>query len=467
MRRSITGLVLLLLMSGAAGAWYFLGGGKPAKTEFRTEAVSRGDLTVSVAASGVLQPEESIDVGAQVGGMIRDLGKDTEGHQIDYNSPVVPGTVLAHIDDAIYRAKAEQSRAAVKSAEQMVIQAKAKVAQANANVDSAKANTAKAEADIISAQAKSNQATKDWTRAKNLKGGGSQAQAEFDAAQSAYETNLAGVTVAEAALKQAKAGEANAQANIPDAEAMVGVAEANLASAKALSALDEANLRYCTITSEVQGTIIDKRVTIGQTVQSSFNTPSLFLIAKDLKQMLVWASVNEADVGQVQVGQQVRFTVDKVPNRHFKGTVSRIRLNATNTQNVVVYTVEVKTDNPDLALYPYLTANLQFVIDRRKDIVLIPNSALRYKPLPALIASEAPTLPKEKGERATTGVVWVREGDDKVRGIAIKLGRTDGTNTEMISGDLEPATELVIGEVRAVSSGGANPFASKFGGGKK
>src|SRR5207302_4871082 len=138
-----------------------------------------------------------------------------------------------------------------------------------------------------------------------------------------------------------------------------------------------------------KGTIIDRRVTIGQTVQSSFNTPSLFLIARDLKRMTVWVSVNEADIGQVRVGQQARFSVDAYPNEAFPGTVSRIRLNATNTQNVVVYTVEVTTDNPDGRLLPYMTANLRFEVERRPDVVRVPNAALRYRPPASLIVGGA------------------------------------------------------------------------------
>src|SRR5207237_8291400 len=129
-----------------------------------------------------------------------------------------------------------------------------------------------------------------------------------------------------------------AKAAVGDAEAAVGDAEAAVLEAKATLKQDELNLGYCTITSPVEGVIIDRRVTLGQTVQSSFNTPSLFLIARDLTRMKGWASVNEADVNQVKVGQPVKFTVDAEPNRTYEGTVGRIRLNATNTQNVVVYT---------------------------------------------------------------------------------------------------------------------------------
>src|SRR5205823_11154354 len=146
----------------------------------------------------------------------------------------------------------------------------------------------------------------------------------------------------------------------------------------------EINLAYCTITSPVKGVIVDRRVNIGQTVVSSLNAPSLFLIAKDLKRLQVWASVNEADIGNIRSGQQVTFTVDAYPGRTFKGTVApdQPRLNASMTQNVVTYTVVVTTRNDDGKLKPYLTANVNFEVSKHENVLLVPNAALRWKPNP-------------------------------------------------------------------------------------
>src|SRR4029450_5132323 len=134
------------------------------------------------------------------------------------------------------------------------------------------------------------------------------------------------------------------------------------------------SLGYCTITAPVKGVIIDRRVNIGQTVVASLNAPSLFLIAKDLKRMQVWVSVNEADIGSIKAGQPVRFTGDAYPNRAFHGEVNKVRLNAAMTQNVVTYTVEVTTDNSSGRLLPYLTANVQFEINRRRKVLVAPNA---------------------------------------------------------------------------------------------
>lgn len=467
-------IVITLVLGGAGAAYWFFGRSQGSGVTFRTEPVARGDLLATVGGSGTLEPEEVIDVGTQVAGLIKEFGVGTDGKQIDYKSPVEAGTVLARIEDSLYAAKAEQSRTLLRSTEQRVIQAKAKV-------DAAVANTNKVRADLKQSQARANQSTRDWTRSQALKESGSISPTELDAAQSTFEINNAAVVVSEAIVAQSVAAEA-------DVRAAVGDAEAAVATAKAVLQQDEITLGYCTIKSNVTGTIIDRRVTVGQTVQSSFNTPSLFLIAKDLKKMKVWASVNESDIGQIRVGQPVTFTVDAYPNETFKGTVSLIRLNATNTSNVVVYTVEVATDNtagkllphipsnklaagnPDGALLPYMTANLKFEVDRRSDVLLVPNAALRYRPAAYLLIAAAPRGKENAGdkEKANRGMVYVEEAG-KLRAIPVTTGLTDGTMTEIVSGDLPEGTAVVVGEARAGSAPNTaeNPFAPKVGGGKK
>src|SRR6266404_2921155 len=183
----------------------------------------------------------------------------------------------------------------------------------------------------------------------------------------------ADVALARAQLEQDKAGEVSATANLAQAKATTVKSEATLNKA-------QRNLDFCTIKSPVKGVIIDRRVNIGQTVVASLNAPSLFLIAKDLTRMQIWAAVNEADVGRIAPGAPVTFTCDTFPGREFKGTVGKIRLNATMTQNVVMYTVEVNTENPDNILLPYLTANVRFVARSETNALLVPNGALRWMP---------------------------------------------------------------------------------------
>jgi HlyD family secretion protein len=443
-------LLAAVLLGGGAYAWYAYGSGN-AKMPFRTEAVKRGELLATISATGTLEPEDVIDVGAQVAGQIKEFGTDPKTSKpIDYGSEVEAGTVLARIDDALYQAKVDQSRARVNSAV--------------AKVDQAKANVQRAEADLAQNRARVDPARRDWDRARNLGPTGAVSAQDYDNAKMTYETSVAAVGVSEAALTQAKSA-------VTDAQATVGDAKAQLAQ-------DEVNLGYCTIKSPVKGVIIDRRVTMGQTVQSSFNTPSLFLIAKDLKRMTVWASVNEADIGQVRVGQPVTFTVDAYPGETFKGTVSRIRLNATMTQNVVTFTVEVTTDNSAGRLLPYVTANLHFEVNRKDNALLTSNAALRWKPQANQVVPEerAAYVKSMRGkdveggtpEPANQATVWVLE-DEFVRPIPVKLGLSDGNVTEVVGGDLTEGTKVVTGESSRVGGEDTNnPFAPKiFGGGKK
>jgi HlyD family secretion protein len=489
MRSLVIPIVVLLVVGGGAGYWYLHASGGNGIV-YRTEPVAHGDLMATISASGTVEPEDVVDVGAQVAGMIEEFGVDPETKRVvDYGSPVKPSSVLARIDDRLYKAKVEQSRAQLLSAKARLESAKARLVSAQAKVDSAKASTRYAEANLQQVKSRDWQSARDWERAKKLGPTNVIAPVDFDTAKSTFEGNRAAVAVAEASLNQARANEADAEAGVGDAKAAVGDAEASVATATAALHQDEINLGYCTITSPIEGTVIDRRVTIGQTVQSSFNTPSLFLLAKDLKRMTVWASVNEADINQVHIGQKVRFTVDAEPNETFYGTVRLIRLNATNTQNVVTYTVEVSTDNSNGKLKPYMTANLQFEVDRRENVLLVSNAALRYRPAPEQMTPEArqaalqkqklkgqdgsgggpaPAVPPPEKERHKHGTVWVEDGA-LLRPIKVRLGLSDGNMTEAVDGKIEDGTAVIVGESRAVagSDDGANPFAPKMFGGKK
>ena len=251
-------------------------------------------------------------------------------------------------------------------------------------------------------------------------------------------------------------------------------AETGVQSADAALEKSEKSLSYCTITSPVKGTIVDRRMNIGQTVVAALNAPSLFLIAKDLKNMQVWASVNEADIGNIHPGQDISFSVDAFPSETFHGTVGKVRLNASMTQNVVTYTVEINTDNSNGRLLPYLTANVQFHLDERKNVLMASNAALRWSPqetemspaTKAAIAAEATV--KTVGSTRDRGTVWVADGDF-VRPVKVRVGITDGTNTEitLLDGDtaLAEGTPIVVAEVdpNDTATQAKNPFVPQFG----
>ncbi|MGA2749901.1 MAG: efflux RND transporter periplasmic adaptor subunit [Verrucomicrobiota bacterium] len=425
---TLSGAVILALAAGL-GAWQWRAHAAH-KPSFRQAAVKRGDLYVTITATGTLEPEEVVDVGAQVAGQINVFGKDKNGKTIDYGSVVEEGTILARIDDALYAAD---------------------VALAKAELDQDVAGEVRAEADLEQMKAKLIQAEADWNRAQKLGPSEALAPTTYDSYKANYAIAKANVALDEAALKQAAATSVQAKATLDKAQR---------------------TLDYCTISSPVKGVIIDRRVTIGETVVSSFNTPSLFLIARDLTRMQVWISVNEADIGSIHPGQPVTFTVDAFPNQQFQGTVGKIRLNATMTQNVVTYTVEVNTDNSDGKLLPYLTANAQFLTGERHHVLLVPNAALRWRPPSDLIAPAArqsAPAPAHAADPDTTGprhtaTVWIEDGEF-VRPVHVTAGLTDGTETEIESGDVKEGEAVILGLQLAGSAADSdaadNPFAPK------
>ncbi len=302
---------------------------------FRLAPIERGDMLPTIGATGTVEPEQVVDIGSQVNGLITDFGVDPHdpAKHIDYGSNVEKDTVLATIDRTFYQATVDQNQAAVNSAK--------------ANLNLAKANLGLAE--------------------QNLKRDEMLRKTEGALPPNQYDADLAAVAVQ---------------------KATVGVDEAVIKQAEAALHQAQINLGYCDIKSPVKGTIVDRRVNVGQTVVSSLSASSLFLLAKDLSRIQVWASVNEADIGRIHPGVKVHFTVDAYPNRTFEGEVLQIRLNATMTQNVVTYTVVVTTENKDLKLLPYMTANLSFEIERHDDVLKVPNAALRWKPRPQQIAPD-------------------------------------------------------------------------------
>jgi HlyD family secretion protein len=427
------------LTAGAGSVWYSRRGGD--SEAFRTAAVERGDLVATISATGTLEPQEVVDVGAQVAGQIKALGIDSRDGKtaIDYCSEVKEGTVLARLDDALFKARVDQARAQAVDAEAAVAQAEADLKQAQAQ--------------LVRLRARNCWGESDWGRAQRLRPTGAVSQADFDAVRASYETARADLAAGEATVAQARAAGARAVA----------------AQLKARATLREAEtqLGYTVIRSPVNGVIIDRRVNVGQTVIAGLNAPSLFLIAKDLGRLQLWASVNEADIGQIHPGQAARFTVDAHPGAVFRGEVAQIRLNASTTQNVVTYTVVVNADNSSGRLLPYLTANLQFEAGRRRNVLLVPNAALRWRPQPNQVAppereafarSLRHKKPGARGDTADQCTLWVTEGEF-LRPVKARTGLSDGSMTEVVGDDLRAGTQVVVGAARQGDGEGiVNPF---------
>lgn len=402
----ISSAVLLIVL---AALWWFLRDGST--MSFRTAVVKRGDVASTISASGTIEPVEVVDIGAQVAGIIKSFGTDINGKTIDYGSTVEEGAVMAKIDDSVYAA----------------------------DLSVAKAGELSALANLEQMQAKLDQADAEWKRSQELFDHKLIAQVDYDTAKANYEVARANVSVARSGIAQAQADLEKAQRN----------------------------LDFCIIKSPVKGVIIDRRVNIGQTVVSSFNAPSLFLLARDLTKMQIWVAVNEADIGRIIPGAPVTFTCDAFPGRQFDGTVGKVRPNASMTQNVVMFTVEVNMDNSDKLLLPYLTANVHFIVKKESNALLVPNAALRWSPSsPNQIApgarAQIPVDPpadskNAKGSKESVATLWVKDGE-YVRPLTVKAGTTDGAYTAVTADELKEGQEVVIGMNSGKQDSTLNPF---------
>jgi len=360
-------------------------------------------------------------VGSQVSGTIKAL-------YADFNSQVKEGQVIAQIDPAIFQAQ----------------------------VDEAKANVLNNEANLLKAEVAALDAKRTLDRNLPLVEEKIIAQATMDTAQTNYDTAVAQNEMAKAQVESAMDQVESSKAQVEQAKAALNLAETNL--------------RYATIRSPVNGTVISRNVDVGQTVAASLQAPTLFTIAKDLTKMQVDTNVSEADVGRITVGQDSTFTVDAYPGRIFRGKVSEIRNAPIIVQNVVTYDVVIQVDNQDLKLKPGMTANVSVMIAHREGVLKIPNAALRFQPVFAKTESGKGSPPQKAGEQVKSsqgdqgrpGRVWVLSKEGKPIPASIVLGITDGTFSEVMSGDLREGGEVIVeetsGKKASAQSSASSPF---------
>ena len=338
--------------------------------QYTTQTAERGDIRATVSATGTVNAVTTVLVGTQVSGTIKQL-------YVDFNSTVQKGQLLAQIDPASFEAQ---------------------VAQASANLLLARANLEKSKVAL-------RDTITTFERNKILYGKNFISKSDLDTSETSYLSALAQIKASEAQVEQTRA---------------------------ALN-LSQTNLRYTQIVSPVNGTVISRSIDVGQTVAASFQTPTLFTIAQDLTKMQIDANIDEADIGRIKTRQPVTFTVDAYPDLTFKGNVSEIRNAPTTVQNVVTYAVIVKVDNPELKLKPGMTANVSIIIDDRKNILRIPNAALRVK-----IQDKAITAGAPKGAG-----VWILV--DKIpKRVPLTIGISDNRFTEVLSGNISESSAIIV-----------------------
>jgi HlyD family secretion protein len=435
---------LLALAAAGAATWWGAREDDPALA-YRTASVEQGPIEAAVAAAGTLNPVAQVSVGSQVSGQIQALFAD-------FNTEVKKGQPIARIDPESFRYRVRQAQADVEAARAQVLQAQAGVAAAQAALSRARLDA--------------DNAARDLQRRQELLQRQFISEAEFETAR-----NLAG-TLAEQ-FKAVDAQLAVSRAQAVSAQAAVRQREAALAQAQV--DLDRTEIR-----SPVDGVVIKRSVDLGQTVAASLQAPELFIIARNLADMQVEVSIDEADIGRVRAGQPVSFTVDAFPGRGYEGVVAAVRKAALNTQNVITYTVVVSFKQSAAQLLPGMTANVRIVTETRENVVKLPNAALRVRlagvdepagpapraarPVPDAPAHAGPAeagarssspaggvtagMPSAAGSGArggTEGRVYVIGRDGQPQAVALRLGIGDGSMTEVLAGGLVPGQQVVTG----------------------
>lgn len=395
-RRRYTILLIAILAAAGALAWYLWSTpSEPTSVLYKTEPVQRGDLSVTVTATGDLQPVNQVDVGTEVSGTI-------ESVEVDNNDRVSAGQVLARLDTERLEAQMRQSRAAL---------------------EAARARRLEAEASVLETR-------NEARRIRELRKKNMVSDTDVDAA--------------EAQLKRALAAEANAKALIEEASAELSLNQTNLAKA--------------VIRSPIDGLVLERKVEPGQTVAASLQTPVLFSLAENLTQMELHLAVDEADVGRIAEGQEATFTVDAYPDRSFPARITMVRFAPQTVEGVVSYETLLSVDNADLALRPGMTATAEIMVESLHDVLLIPNAALRFTP-PAqaedrsgagLVGALLPHPPmrspdkrREESEGSRQKHVWVpgKAGPERR---SVKTGVSDGRWTQLLGGELKEGSPVIV-----------------------
>jgi HlyD family secretion protein len=391
-RRVARWLAAVVAMVALVAAWRVMRPQAEAQPLYQTEAVEKGTLTVTVTATGELKSLTQVNIGTEISGIVESVA-------VDFNSPVRVGQVLARVNTEKLEAQAAQARAALQSAE-----AKRLLSQAT---------LAEAQADLAKLQ-----------HVRDLSGGRVPSRQELDSQ--------------EATVKRAQADEASTAAQVVQSQA-------------SLAAI-ETDMRKAVIRSPINGIVLDRQIDPGQTVAASFQTPTLFTLAEDLTRMKLIVDVDEADIGDVKVGQAARFRVDAYPDRAFESRVTEVRSTPKTSNGVVTYQTVLQVDNSARLLQPGMTATAEVTVTQVSDAVLIPNAALRFTPPAASTAAQGGfrLLPRPPGsqrrDRSADDLpprVWT-ESATGLKAIEVALGPSDGRVTVLRQGSLPPGTDVIV-----------------------
>ena len=387
-------LGVLVIAAAGAGVYVYSTTRNGTISKYRLAKVERGPITSSVSASGNLNAVITVQVGSQISGMVKQIS-------VDFNSPVKKDQLIARIDPETFEAKVNQARADLESSEAAVLNQRAAVEQRRAEVDNSVAALATAKANSAKAQVAVEDAKITLERKVDLLKRELISQSEKDTAQYAYESVVAALDATRAQEQAAQSAIRAAQAQLRVAEAQLRVTEANVKQKRAALAQAQVDLDHTYIRAPVNGVVVSRNVDVGQTVAASLQAPVLFTIAEDLTRMQVETSIDEADIGKVREGMETSFTVDAFPGETFRGQVVQIRKAPQVVQNVVTYIVVIAVANPQLKLIPGMTANVKLVVDRRENVLRVPNAALRFRP-PGESAAERPqpTAPPQGAPQA-------------------------------------------------------------------
>ena len=399
-------IIVIIIIAALIGLSLFRGKHTESEAKYKTEQVKSGDLIITVSATGSLEPRNKVDVGSELSGIVKTV-------DVDFNDHVTKGEVLATIDPSRLQAQVQQSKAALESANAKVLDAKATVTQSQNNL---------------------NRMKKVW----ELSGKKVPSQDDMD--------------TAEATLQRAVASLASAKAQVSQAKATLEV--------------NETDLGKLIIRSPINGIVLNRTIEPGQTVAASFQAPVLFTLAEDLTKMELSVDIDEADVGKVKKGQDATFTVDAYPDKTFTAKILRVKYGSSTTEGVVTYETLLMVNNEELLLRPGMTATAEIIVNRINNAITVPNAALRFEP-PEMENEQAGNFPRrgggflggimgpprfrrennnqpEKKEKSAAKKIWILKNNHPVP-VIITTGPTDGSMTQVTSGNLKPGEEIITG----------------------